>query len=221
MKNYGLELEFFVLKDDKIIPAYTKTSNLDGNPVIGELRTKVHNNILDCVFELKKLLYLETEKLKAQGCTLSLTTIQKVDDEFLTGLRKSEDYTNKKEHTTLNELSIYLNGKIGKVLPKGVYKASLQINISDNKDVSYTEYTKVTVDDKYKYESKTATKSYSGIFDYVSIIAKLDEAFKQELIDSQRVKGVYAIKKGELGDRIEYRSLPNNIDLDKLIKILK
>lgn len=35
-----------------------------------------------------------------------------------------------------------------------------------------------------------------------------------------RVKGVFAIKSGILGDRVEYRSLPNIVPLDKIIETL-
>lgn len=219
--KYGIELEFFVVdQQDKLIPAYTVTTNVDGNPIIGELRTKVHDNIVDCIFELKKLLFLEEEKLARKNLKIDLSTIKTVDDAFLKDLRKSKEFINKKEHTVLEELSIYPKGTTGKILPKGTLRASLQVNLSDNKEFTYTEYNKVTIEDKYKYDIKTASKSYSGIFDYVSIISKLDEAFKEELKTSNRVKGVYAIKSGELGDRVEYRSLPNNIDPNKLIKIL-
>ena len=38
--KYGIEFEFFVSKDNKIIPAYLATNNLDGNPFLGEIRTK-------------------------------------------------------------------------------------------------------------------------------------------------------------------------------------
>lgn len=219
--KYGIELEFFVVdKDGKLIPAYTATTNIDGNPVIGEIRTTVHSNIVDCVYELKKLLFLEKEKLSKKNLTLELSPIKIVDDIFLKGLRKEKEFVSKKEHTVLEELSIYPNGAIGKMLPRGTFKASLQVNLSDNKEFTYTEYNRVTVEDKYRYDTKTSSKSYSGIFDYVSIISKLDEAFKEDLKATNRVKGVYAIKSGELGDRVEYRSLPNTIDPNKLIKLL-
>jgi len=220
--NYGIELEFFVIdKQGGLVPAYTVTSNIDGNPVIGEIRTGIHKNIVDCIFELKKLIYLEEVKIKAKGFSIEFAIGKTVNDEFLKNLRKSKEAVNKKEITVLEELSIYPNGKTGKMLPRGIFKASLQINFSKNKNFSYDQYEKITVEDKSKYVTKTATKNYASLFDYVSLINKLDEAFKQEIIESGRVKGVYAIKDGELGDRIEYRSLPNNIDLDKLIKVLK
>src|SRR3990167_8309674 len=106
MKNYGIELEFFVKNDKGIfIPAFKATSNLDGNPVIGEIRTQVHNDWTNCIFELKKLLYLETKELKEKGFVLELIDNIKVDDEFLKSLRKSESYINNKDLEILEELS--------------------------------------------------------------------------------------------------------------------
>jgi len=43
--KYGIELEFFVFKDEGVVPAYKATYNLDGNPVIGELRTDPFDTI--------------------------------------------------------------------------------------------------------------------------------------------------------------------------------
>lgn len=59
----------------------------------------------------------------------------------------------------------------------------------------------------------------AALFNYVKPIYILDEAFADFIRGTQRIKGVYAIKKGEFGDRIEYRSLPNTISLDELLKV--
>ena len=218
--NYGIELEFFVKesKTDKIIPAYKATNNLDGNPVIGEIKTNIHNNIIDCIFELKKLLYIQKTSLERQGFELCIINEITVDNDFLKNLRQDQYYVNNKELEILKEFSIY-NNKTGKILPRNKYKASLQLNISCNKSFTITKYNKITIEDKSKYEESYEDKKYSNVFNYVDIIKKLDNIFKQEITDSKRVKGVYAIKNGELGDRVEYRSLPNTIALDKLLNI--
>lgn len=220
--NYGIELEFFVLdnRTELIVPAYKATNNLDGNPVVGEIKTGIFDNIIDCVFDLEKKLFIEKTTLENKGFQLSLIPQTKVDNNFLINLRKDTKYINNKNLEVLEEKSIY-NKSIGKLLPRGVYKASLQVNISNNSDVSYFEYEKITVEDKYKYDKKRVTKSYSDVFDYITIINKLDKAFLPEIKATSRVAGVYAIKSGELGKRIEYRSLPNNINLVKLITTLK
>lgn len=219
--KYGIEFEFFVSTiENTIVPAFLATTNLDGNPVVGELKTKVHDNIIDCVYELKKLIYLEEQELKKTNHYLLIKPEVNLTDDVLKSLRKNQTYVDKKEIEVLEELSIYSNGKTGKILKKGCYKASLQVNISENLTFNYLSYNRIDVEDKHKYESVNNSKSYSSIFNYVSVINKLDNAFKDEINKTQRVKGVYAIKNGDLGKRIEYRSLPNNISLDKLIEVL-
>lgn len=220
--NYGIELEFFVADGSYLpVPAYKVTHNLDGNPVIGEIRTDVHSNIVDCVFELQKLLYLEKERLKQAGFVMYHGSEVKVPDEFLQSLRKDKTYVNSKHVEVLEELSIYPKGKVGKLLPRGVYKASLQINFSNNREFTYPTYEKITVEDKYRFQQSSEKKSYAGMFDYVSIIRKLDEVFAEDIAKTKRVKGVYAIKEGKLGDRIEYRSLPSTVYLNKIIETLQ
>ena len=56
------------------------------------------------------------------------------------------------------------------------------------------------------------------MFDFVQIIRKLDEAFKGEIKAAKRLPGFYEIKPDR---RVEYRSLPNDVDLGKIIKTLK
>jgi hypothetical protein len=62
------------------------------------------------------------------------------------------------------------------------------------------------------------TQTYNVNFDWPQIFIKLDEAFADEIKESKRRPGFYEIKSD---GRVEYRSLPANVDLDKLIKVLK
>lgn len=219
--KYGIELEFFVFnRKNEIITARTVTNNVDGNPLIGEIRTGIHNNIVDCIFELKKLIYNEQILIESKNCHIRFIPEVILSDEFIRECRKNKAFVNSKRLEALEEFSIYPNGAVSKVLPKGLRKASLQINFSENKIFNYTEYRRVEVEDKYRYDSSNTTKSYASLFNYMNPIFDLDQAFKKEIKDTNRVKGVYAIKEGQLGDRIEYRSLPNNVDLDKIIEVL-
>lgn len=214
MKNYAIELEFFVkqISTGEFVPACDYTSNLDGNPVVGELRTKIHSNVYDLIFELKKLIYIESEKLAKLGCNLCLVPSIQVSNAFLKKLRESEKFVDNKNLRVLKELSVY--GKnTGHVLPKNIFKASLQINLSDNSKVSHHYRGK---DD----ETKSFEQMVSNVFDYYSVIKSLDTYYIEEIQSTKRVKGVYAIKSGEYGNRIEYRSLPNNIDLELLLSTL-
>lgn len=215
MIHYGIELEFFITnKDGEIIPAYKATQNLDGNPIIGELKTKVHNNINDCVFELKKLIYEETNKLKNLNYFINFSDSFEVNDNFLKNIRKDSQYTNRKELDTLETYSVYGNNT-GKILRKNLFKTSLQLNISSNNNFCYTNFIK----EKDYYIKNENIKNYSEIFNYIDIIKHLDILFYNDIKNSKRVKGVYSIKKGELGNRIEYRSLPNSINIDSLLSL--
>lgn len=218
--KYGIEFEFFVSKDNKIIPAYLATKNLDGNPFLGEIKTKPFDNILDCIFDLEKQIYLEKNQLESKGFKMEIIPVNQFSDEDLIAFRKDANALNKKELEVLEEFSIYHCGKLGKLLKKGEIKASLQINFSKHKSFSYPEFSKITVEDKYKYESSTKIKEYACLFNYVSIIQKLDEYYKEDILKTKRTKGVYSIKTGIYGDRIEYRSLPNIINFKKIIELL-
>jgi hypothetical protein len=203
--NYGIELEFFVKKDHIVVPAHKYTNNLDGDPMIGEVRTQVHSNITDCVFELKKLLFNEVLDLEKKNCAIALDTIAKVDDETVRSMRTMDNII--KEGLVTH--SIY-NKKLDKILPRNTYKASLQINVSQNQRRNYY----------YDKNGDSITAYTSDVFDFPAIIRLIDTEFAEEIKEAKRVPGIYAIKNGRQGNRVELRSLPNNINLLKLIKVL-
>lgn len=55
------------------------------------------------------------------------------------------------------------------------------------------------------------------LWDYADFIRYMDNKFEDEIIESKRRPGFYEIKPD---GRFEYRSLPNNIDLNKLITVV-
>ena len=207
MKNIGIELEFFVkeIKSGQIIPAYKATSNLDGNPFIGELKTKVHVNEYDLIYELKSIIHRESDILKSKGFELLLIPEITISKDEFKSLRRDKSYVNKKELEVLDEISVY-NKNTGKILAPNKFKASLQVNISDN------SVQRISISD-----GKIKEVYSSDIFNFNPIIKSFDIEFNNEIKDSNRVAGIYAIKDGNLGKRIEYRSLPNNVDLNKLM----
>lgn len=80
--------------------------------------------------------------------------------------------------------------------------ASLHISVSNQFEVT-------------RYTSKgEAFKTFETKFlDHARLIAYLDRAFKQEIREAGRNPGFYEVKPD---NRIEYRSLPNNVDLGKV-----
>lgn len=59
--------------------------------------------------------------------------------------------------------------------------------------------------------------TYNQCFDYIRIFKALDKAFAQEIKEAKRLPGFYEVKPD---GRIEYRSLPSNVDLSKLIEVI-
>lgn len=207
MINYGLEFEFFVTDGNGlVVPACIATNNLDGNPVLGELRTGVYSDLTDCVFELQKLIYNERKAIEKKGYRMFLVDKATLTNEQIKALRSNSQYVNQKHLRTLTEYSIY-GRSTGKVLPKGVYKASLQINVSDNREITYRAARMVG----QTLISESETKWVDQAFNYPSILWKWDVQFANEIKLAGRVPGVYAIKAGIKGNRIEYRSLPASV----------
>ena len=58
---------------------------------------------------------------------------------------------------------------------------------------------------------------YHPNFDWPQIFLILDKEFKEEIKASKRQPGFYEMKQD---GRVEYRSLPSNVDLDRLIQVL-
>ena len=203
--KYGIELEFFVTKNDNVVPAYQATHNLDGNPVVGELRTKVFKSISECIFDLKRLMYLEKKQLNNKGFNMLIQPEVTVNDEFIRKLRKNRNFYDMKGKMYSDPLSIYGEAKTH-ILPVNKFKAALQINFSK---------------DRYLYTTDKGRRINGGvIFNYVDLIRGLDIEFKEEIKATKRVSGIYSIKDGEVSERIEYRSLPNNVNLFKVIESL-
>ena len=222
MKNLriGLEYEFFVeTLAGIVVAAREATYNTDGNPVVGEVRTSVCDNMVDAVFDLRKRIYLEEQALNKKGFRMANTHEITVNDEFLRDCRRTGYDIKKMENLT--ELSIYPTGQLGKFLPREVFKASLQVNMSSVRNIYYSEAEKIDVGSKSMYRAKSSHIVGSQAFDYITPIAIMDKTFKDDIEYADRVKGVYAIKDGIGGNRVEYRSLPNFINLDTLINIFK
>jgi hypothetical protein len=211
MYHFGIELEFFV-DDSKgnLVPAYKAGITTDGNPIIGEIRTNVHTDIVSAIFELKKLIFVTQKKLLKKDYHMVIIPSIEVPDTFLKNIRKSEEYREflgKKEYSDI--LCIYGEENTS-LLPNNKFVASLQLNISSNKTLSIANPAA-----DYPYISKVI----SELFDYRKIILELDELFKADIERTNRNEGIYSIKEGEKGKRIEYRSLPNDIDFMKLLEI--
>lgn len=73
-----------------------------------------------------------------------------------------------------------------------------------------------TNEQKWHYTNKDGQQmshKYPGFVDHAKLIVGLDRAFKAEIAAAKRNPGFYEVKDD---GRIEYRSLPNNVDLNKV-----
>lgn len=66
-------------------------------------------------------------------------------------------------------------------------------------------------------ETKDSKRTFNVNFDWAHIFHTLDVAFENEIAAARRRPGFYELKRD---GRIEYRSLPSNVDLEKLISVL-
>lgn len=84
--------------------------------------------------------------------------------------------------------------------------ASLHVSFTDERTFHYTDAKGANRDHKYQ-----------GFVDHARIIATFDKAFREEIKAAKRNPGFYEVK----GDgRIEYRSLPNDVNLAKVQEVL-
>lgn len=95
--------------------------------------------------------------------------------------------------------------------------ASLHISFTNEREKVF-RYTNRTIEGKYiKEASVTESFKYNGFIDHAKIIVGLDKAFAADIRAAQRNPGFYEVKDD---GRIEYRSLPNDVDLNKVREVL-
>lgn len=92
--------------------------------------------------------------------------------------------------------------------------ASLHVSFTEERVFTYSERSNC----KECGHTEHKQFKYQGFVDHAKIIVGLDKAFKEEIKKAQRNPGFYEVKSD---GRIEYRSLPNNVDLDKVSATLE
>ena len=191
--KYGLEQEFFVTKDSQLIGPVPPPLTPDECGFLAEARGQPCFTIREAVFSLMADVYrLETEATKL-GLTLVKEPILEVPRSVLLECRR------KFTKPTLDYQNLY---GYQEHKNKGKKTAGIHISFTDER---------VILNDK-----KDPT-TVNIIFDFVQIFRKLDLNFKAEIMAAKRYPGFYELKPDR---RIEYRSLPNNCDLLKIIEVL-
>lgn len=92
--------------------------------------------------------------------------------------------------------------------------ASLHVSFTEEQTFNYSERSACKECSHTEYKKF----KYQGFIDHAKFIVGLDVAFKAEIAKARRNPGFYERKSD---GRIEYRSLPNNVDLDKVVEVLE
>ena len=202
--KFGLEKEFFLLQDGKPQPVLMDDRYIniphDECGFLVEARGEPHALIIDAVFSLKASVYkierqlADLNKNVVLPYSLSDSPVLKVDR--ATRLKCSRHFV--KGLTKYQNLYSYESHR------NSLAEATAGIHVSFTCEESFH-----VKDGEYK--------KYNANFDWAQIFIKLDKAFAEEIKTSKRRPGFYELKPD---GRIEYRSLPANADLDKLIEVL-
>lgn len=192
MFRYGFELEGFLLdREGNLCVAHpNKGYPLDGHPGIIEIRNtgggdlnQQYFNLFSVISKLPKSneLHFSSEFAWAE-----------FSGEQLSFLRKHHDFHKETQEVfnLYNKAPKRWGNKNG---------ASFQINVSNLLEEGRSEIVGTTI-------RKTPDKY--GLLDISGIVRRLDEEFREEIIDSGRQIGCYTIKDNI---RLEYRSLPNTV----------
>lgn len=207
--KFGFELEYFCINEAKAIGEVDKPCLVpDGLPYdecgwLVEVRSEPHTVIKKAIFLLKA----EVEHVEAvaqrKGVKLGKVPLLAIPRDLKVKAAREHSkgrltYRNVYGHET------HRNGT-------NLATASLHISVTEERKFHYLK--KV---DTSHYEPSSF--SYPGFVDHAKLIIGLDLAFKDEIRKARRNPGFYEVK----GDgRLEYRSLPNDVDLDKVERELK
>jgi len=198
----GLEKEFFLLKDGKPQPLTNLGLPCDECGWLVEARGGPHVSIIDAVFSLKSSIYKIERTLAAINAKLPADEPPYVlSDEPVMKIDRAVKV--KCARTFAKGLISYQNLHGYESHRNAVSEGTAGVHVSFTKS-------QAVFHDKKRYE-------YHCNFDWPQIFMKLDKAFAEEIKASKRRPGFYELK---TDGRVEYRSLPANVDLDKLINVL-
>lgn len=190
----GLEKEMFLKNKDGEIVLVPTDIPADGCGYLAEARGLPFNNIEEAVYSLKAA----EHKIVSQAKKLDLT----IDD------------------SPVLKVSKELRLKARRLYEKGVLKYENLYNFKDHRHSSNEAPSGVHIsftNPTHIYSDGKQFGSVNKLFDFVQLFKYLDKAFASEIKASKRNPGFYEIKSD---GRVEYRSLPSNVDLDKVITVI-
>jgi len=194
MLKIGLEKEFFVKRNNQYI-VVPKELPYDESGLLAEARGCPCDCPISAVFSLKAQEY----KLKTQAEGIGVVLLSDSIANIPKNIKIEASRKFFKGLTKYENLYGYQSHK------NRISESTAGIHIS------FTNSCDILLEDN------KSVRTYNGMFDWVKIFRQLDYEFKEEIKNSKRLPGFYELKPD---GRIEYRSLPSNTDLDKIIEVL-
>jgi hypothetical protein len=211
--RYGLEKEFFVIDSEgnpQILVDDLKNLPHDDCGWLAEARGNPSYSIVDAVFNLHASIYKLHTSLN-QINQRSKFSYQLIDTPIMKVNRISRIEASKHYAKGRIKYSNYLGFETHR---NAVYEATAGLHISFTNPIVFFAV------DKHHTQTTSAMineEICNAMFDFISIFVALDKAFEQEIKGAKRRPGFYELKSD---GRIEYRSLPADVDLDKVITVL-
>lgn len=206
----GFELESFCLDADGKPVLVPDGVPLDECGWLAEVRSEPHMTVGKAVSLLEAERRYVDGLAKAKNVTLSYVPLLEISRD----LKVQAARRNGKG--ILSYLNVY--GYETHRNAANLATASLHVSFTEERTFHYSERSAC----KECHYTEQKSFKYQGFIDHARIIVGLDLAFKDEIRKAKRNPGFYEIKSD---GRIEYRSLPNDVDLNKvadvLVKILK
>lgn len=192
----GLEREFLVANVGEANRFIVVPDGLPADEcgLLAEARGQPFHSVEEAVFSLQADSYRLAKLFEAKGLVLVDLPIGKID-----------------RNTRIEAARKYAKGLVRYANLYG-YKAHRN-NMAEQTagiHISFTDPVTVT--------GRDCNTTVNGLFDWASIFVGLDKAFADEIKAAKRNPGFYELKHDR---RIEYRSLPNNVNFNKLIEVLK
>jgi len=195
MMNFGLEKEMFVTDSlgKLVLPCLGLPT--DHNPILAEARGDPANNIIDAVFLLEAQVYRMHKIAERAKQKLSDEPISKINNNLRDKIHR--DSRLRKAADVSENLYGHMRHK--------------------NKDNEVTAGVHLSVTNKRTYvinAKENQLGTFNAPWDFAKFVLFMDTLFAVEILKAKRNPGFYEIKPD---GRIEYRSLPANVNLYKVI----
>lgn len=202
MISFGLEKEMFLMVIGESIPMVIPRGDLPSDEcgLLVEARGTPYPSITEAVFSLKSEEFRLTALADKQGWRLDDSPILPISRKLKVEASRSYD----------KGVCSYRNLYGYECHRNKLSEQTAGVHISFKNMVTFSYRKK---DGGKYFEFK-----YCRNFDYVRYIIALDIAFKDEIKKAKRNPGFYELKND---GRIEYRSLPSNVDLYKVIDVVE